>query len=178
MERIILYGSKYGSTRQYAETLSQQTGIPAFRYQDAPNLSDIRTIIYLGGLYAGGVLGLTQTFRNFSLKNGQTLILVTVGLSDPSQPETQENLRHSLQKQLSSQLFSAANFFHLRGKIDYQNLSFRDRLLMSLLFLAVRRIPKEQQTEENRAFLETYRQKVDFVDFSSLTPILQRLECV
>ena len=49
MEHIILYGSKYGSTRQYAEALSRQTGIPALRYQDAPNLSDKKTIIYLGG---------------------------------------------------------------------------------------------------------------------------------
>ena len=93
MEHIILYGSKYGSTRQYAEALSRQTGIPALRYQDAPNLSDKKTIIYLGGLYAGGILGLSKTFRGFSLRDGQRLIIITVGLSDPAHPETRENIR-------------------------------------------------------------------------------------
>ena len=143
MEHIILYGSKYGSTRQYAEALSRQTGIPALRYQDAPNLSDKKTIIYLGGLYAGGILGLSKTFRGFSLRDGQRLIIITVGLSDPAHPETRENIRRSLQGQISDQLLRSASVFHLRGGIDYQTLSRGHRLLMSLLFQSVRRTPEE-----------------------------------
>ena len=57
MNAIILYGSQYGSARRYAEHLAQQTGIAALRYQDAPPLADLPLIVYLGGLYAGGVLG-------------------------------------------------------------------------------------------------------------------------
>ena len=38
--------------------LSEQTGIPAVSYKDAPALSDKKIIVYLGGLYAGGILGL------------------------------------------------------------------------------------------------------------------------
>ena len=67
MKHIIVYGSQYGSTRRYAEKLSEQTGIPAVGYKDVPNLSDMKIIIYLGGLYAGGGLGLAKTLRNFSL---------------------------------------------------------------------------------------------------------------
>ena len=65
----------------------RQTGIPATRYQDAPALSDRKTIVYLGGLYAGGVLGLAKTLRSFSLRDGQKLLLVTVGLADPNDQE-------------------------------------------------------------------------------------------
>ena len=54
MKAIILYGSRYGSTRRYAKELSGQTGSPAVSYQQAPELSGMDTIIYLGGLYAGG----------------------------------------------------------------------------------------------------------------------------
>lgn len=173
MEHIILYGSKYGSTRQYAEALSKQTGIPALRYQDAPNLSDKKTIIYLGGLYAGGILGLSKTFRGFSLRDGQRLIIITVGLSDPAHPETRESIRRSLRGQISDQLLRAASVFHLRGGIDYQTLSRGHRLLMSLLFQSVRRTPEENRTAENQEFFETYGKKVTFVDFGSLAPILQ-----
>ena len=48
MKQIILYGSIYGSTRGYAETLSRATGIPACSYKDAPELSDMDRIVYLG----------------------------------------------------------------------------------------------------------------------------------
>ena len=49
MEGIILYGSRYGSTRRYGEELSRETGIPAVSYTQAPPLQDKKVIVYLGG---------------------------------------------------------------------------------------------------------------------------------
>lgn len=172
MEHIILYGSQYGSTRRYAEKLSEQTGIPAVSYKDAPNLSSMRTVIYLGGLYAGGILGLKKAMRDFSLQDGQKLILVTVGLADPNEPENQDNIRTSLQRQLPAELLDRAKIFHLRGGIDYQKLSFGHRTMMKLLYQSLRRTPLEKQTAENRALIETYGKQVDFTDFNALGPII------
>ena len=172
MEHIILYGSQYGSTRRYAEKLSEQTGIPAVSYKEAPNLSGMKIIIYLGGLYAGGVLGLAKTLRNFSLQDGQKLLLATVGLSDPDETENQDNIRTSLRKQLPAGLLDRAKIFHLRGGIDYQKLSFGHRTMMKLLYQSLRRTPPEKQTAENRALIETYGKQVDFMDFSALEPII------
>ena len=45
MEHIIIYGSQYGSSRRYAEKLSEQTGIPAVSYKDAPDLSGRRLVV-------------------------------------------------------------------------------------------------------------------------------------
>ena len=176
MEHIIVYGSQYGSTRRYAEKLSEQTGIPAVGYKDVPNLSDMKIIIYLGGLYAGGVLGLAKTLRNFSLQDGQKLILVTVGLADSNEPENQHNIRTSLQKQLPAGLLDQAKIFHLRGGIDYQQLSFGHRTMMKLLYQSLRRTPLEKQTAENRALIETYGKKVDFTDFGALEPIVLEIQ--
>ena len=176
MEHIIVYCSQYGSTRRYAEKLSEQTGIPAISYKDAPALSGRKTIIYLGGLYAGGVLGLAKTLRGFSFQDGQRLLLVTVGLADPNEPENQDNIRISLQRQLSPKLLGRAKIFHLRGGIDYQKLSFGHRMMMKLLYQSLRRMPPEKQTAENRAFIETYGKQVDFTDFSTLEPIIWEIQ--
>ena len=176
MEHIVVYGSQYGSARGYAEKLSEQTGIPAISYKDVSDLSGMKTIIYLGGLYAGGVLGLAKTLRNFSLQNGQKLILVTVGLADPNEPENQHNIRTSLQKQLPAGLLYQAKIFHLRGGIDYQQLSFGHRTMMKLLYQSLQRTPFEKQTAENRAFIETYGKHVDFTDFRALEPIIQAIQ--
>ena len=176
MEHIILYGSQYGTTRRYAEKLSEQTGIPAASYKDAPDLSGMKTIVYLGSLYAGGVLGLMKTLRGFSLRDGQMLFLVTVGLADPNEPENQDNIRASLQRQLPAELLDRAKIFHLRGGIDYQNLSFGHRTMMKLLYQSLRRTPLEKQTGENRALIETYGKHVDFTDFSALEPIIWEIQ--
>ena len=176
MKHIILYGSQYGSTCRYAENLAEQTGIPAVSYKDAPDLSGMNTIIYMGGLYAGGVMGLTKTLRGISLQDKQKLILVTVGLSDPNEQENQDNIRASLQRQLPSALLDRAKIFHLRGGIDYQKLSFGHRTIMKLLYQSLRRIPIEKQTSENRALIETYGKQVDFTDFSALEPIILEIQ--
>ena len=176
MEHIIICGSQYGSTRRYAEKLSEQTGIPTVSYKDTPNLSGMKTIIYLGGLYAGGVLGLAKTLRNFSLQDGQKLLLVTVGLADPNEPENQHNILASLQKQLPAGLLDRAKIFHLRGGIDYQKLSFGHRTMMKLLYQSLRRIPLEKQTAEDRALIETYGKQVDFIDFSALEPVIREIQ--
>ena len=175
MERIIIYGSQYGSTQRYAKRLSQQTGIPAVNYKETPELSDVKTIIYLGGLYAGGVLGLAKTLRKISTEKVQKLILVTVGLADPEEQENKDNIRASLQRQISPELFGRTKIFHLRGGIDYQKLSFGHRTMMKLLYQSLQRRQWETQTAENRAFMETYGKQVDFTDFGALEPIIQEI---
>ena len=82
MKSIIIYGSRYGSARRYAQELSKQTGIPDVSYQEAPLLSELETVVYIGALYAGGVLGLTKTLRRQSFGEHQRLVIVTVGQSD------------------------------------------------------------------------------------------------
>ena len=175
MNAVILYASRYGSTRRYAEKLSEQTGIPAASYKDAPDLSGMKTMIYLGGLYAGGVLGLAKTLRSFSVQDGQKLLIVTVGLADPNEPENQDNIRASLQRQLPAELLDRAKVYHLRGGIDYPKLSFGHRTMMKLLYQSLRRTPLEKQTAENRALIETYGKQVDFTDFGALKPILREI---
>lgn len=176
MEHIIVYGSQYGSTRRYAEKLSEQTGIPAVSYKDAPALSGKKTIVYLGGLYAGGVLGLKKTLQSFVFQDGQKLLLVTVGLADPNEPENLDTIRTSLRSQLPAELLGRAKIFHLRGGINYQKLSFGHRTIMKLLYQSLRRTPLEKQTAENRAFMETYGKHVDFMDFSALEPIIREIQ--
>ena len=176
MEGIIVYGSKYGTSRRYAEKLSQLTGLPAIPYQEASDLAGRDTIIYLGSLYAGGVLGMAKTLRGLALREGQRLIIVTVGLADPGNPKNREHIRASLKKQLSPELFRQATIFHLRGGIDYSTLTFRHQAMMALLCLSLRRKPAEQQSAEDRALLETYGKQVDFTDLNTLIPILQEIQ--
>ena len=176
MDQIIIYGSQYGSTYRYAQQLSEETNIPAVSYREAPDLSRMHTIIYMGGLYAGGVVGLAKALRGFSIQNGQKLILVTVGLADPDESKNRDNIRTSLQKQLSPELMERVKLFHLRGRIDYRKLSFGHRMMMRVLYQSLRRIPTEKQTAENRALIETYGKQVDFTDFSALEPIIQEIQ--
>lgn len=176
MKSVILYGSRYGSARRYAQELSKQTDIPAVSYQEAPPLSKLETIVYIGALYAGGVLGLTKTLRRQSFGEHQRLVIVTVGLADPDILQNRENIRNALQKQIPAQLYGRAAVFHLRGVIDYQALSLGHRTMMALLHRSLQKKSAEEWNEEDRALMETYGKRADFADFASLRPIVNEIQ--
>lgn len=175
MKKIIIYGSQYGTTKRYADELSKKTGIKSLAYTEINDLSTYNTILYLGGLYAGGVLGLSKTIKQFPMGTNQTLIIVTVGLADPKVQSNTDNIKRSISKQLPSDIYSKSAIFHLRGGIDYQKLNFIHKNMMKLLYNKTKNLPPERQDAETRALIETYNQKVDFVDMDSLNEIITAL---
>ena len=50
MNGIILYGSRYGAARQYAQALEERTGLPAVSYAEVRDFGPFDTIVYVGGL--------------------------------------------------------------------------------------------------------------------------------
>lgn len=173
-KQLIIYGSQYGSARRYAERLAEMTGTEAVEYKEAKDLDDYDRIVYLGSLYAGGVTGLKQTVGKMSPR--QELIVSTVGLADPTDAANVAHIRQSIKGQIPAHFYDESRLFHLRGAIDYTKLNLKYRLMMSLLAKKVAKLPEEQQNAETRAMLETYGKQVDFVDFSSLQPIVDKIK--
>ena len=169
-KQLIIYGSRYGSTKSYAERLAEMTGIEAVEYTKASSIGDYDRIIFLGGLYAGGVTGLKQTASKMAPQ--QKLAVVTVGLADPTDAANVANIRKSIKTQIPKHFYNESRFFHLRGAIDYKQLGLKYRLMMSLLVKKVAKLPEEQQNAETLAMLETYGKQVNFVDFNTLQPIV------
>lgn len=174
MKTLILYGSQYGTTKRYADELSRLTGLPAVSYEKAPDLAGCEQIVYLGGLYAGGVKGLKQTAKKFPA--GMRLILVTVGLADVQDEQNIENIRRGVRRQLPAGLLQNTVLFHLRGGIDYGRLNLTHRTMMTLLYNHARKLPPEQQNAETKAMIETFGTKVDFVDVAALGPVAAAIE--
>ena len=173
--KIIIYASVYGSAKKYAEELSRITGIKAKSFKELKSLSDFETIIYIGALYAGGVLGLKKTFQKEFNLNGKKIIIATVGLSDPENNENISNIQKSLKLQLSNDVLNCAKIFHLRGGIDYSKLKVVHKTTMHLLYKKALSLPPEKQNAETKAMIETYNKKVDFVDFDSLKAIVSEV---
>ena len=173
MKTLIIYGSQYGSTQRYANCLSEITGIEAVDYKDAKNISEYERIIYLGALYAGGVTGLKKTVSK--IIPNQELVIVTVGLADPTDSENVKSIRNSIKSQIPSEFYDESKMFHLRGAIDYTQLGLKHKVMMSLLHSKVSKMPESELNAEAKAMLETYGQKVDFVDFTTLEQITSKI---
>ena len=173
--KIIIYGSQYGTAKQYAEELARKTGIDLKRYEDVTDINQYDTVIYIGGLYAGGVLGMKKTLAKISQCQSKKIIIATVGLADPMDTENSNSIKNSMRRQLSKELYENAHIFHLRGGIDYSRLRFKHKTMMGLLYKKAAGLPEEKKTAEVKAMIETYNKKVDFVNFDSLTAIVNNI---
>lgn len=174
MKSIIIYGSYYGSTKQYAQRFSKITGIPLKYYQDVIELKNDDLIIYFGGLYAGGIVGLKKTMCK--IESNVKLIIVTVGLADIYNDENIQRISNSVYKQIPDNMSKDILLFHLRGAIDYQKLNYRHRIMMKLLYNKIKNMDEEKMSNETKTFMMTYGKKVNFIDYNELYKIKKALE--
>lgn len=174
MKGLIIYGSQYGTTKSYAEKFAEMTGIPIISYENIKDLTGYDLIIHFGGLYAGGVKGLKQTVT--ALQEDTKIVIVTVGLADVNDKKNTDSIRQSLRKQVPEKVLNQAAVFHLRGGIDYKKLSFKHKAMMTLLYNKAKNLPEEKKTAEVKAMIETFNQKVDFVDYNALNQIIQAIK--
>ena len=86
MNTIVVYKTKYGATKTYAEWIANELGCEAL---DAKNvkIDDILkydTIIYGGGLYAEIINGLHMLTKNMDKLKDKKIAVFTTGLTPPS----------------------------------------------------------------------------------------------
>ncbi|MGI6078630.1 MAG: flavodoxin domain-containing protein [Fastidiosipilaceae bacterium] len=171
MEKLIIYGSQYGTSKRYAEKFSEITEITVMDYQDVKDISHVDLIIFFGGLYAGGVKGLDKTLKKLSPSTN--LIIATVGLADVNDQNNTGSIKKSLEKQVPRDVLDRSQIFHLRGGIDYSKLSIVHKTMMTLLYKKVSKLPEEERSSEVKELIKTFNSHVDFVDFNALEPIIQ-----
>lgn len=167
--QIIIYGSLYGSTKRYAEHLSEVMGIEAVAFKDAKDIAKYDRIIYMGALFAGSVLGLKKTISKMSV--GQKLTIITVGMVDPVDPENIDYIRSSIKGVVPAHFYDEKQIYHLRGAIDYSNLTLKHRMMLSVIHWKLSRMPEEKLNAESKTILAIYGKNLDNVDFKSLEEI-------
>ena len=119
---------------------------------------------------------MSKTLKKLDDVLNKKIILVTVGLAAPTDEKNIKTIRNNIKKQIKQEIFEKATIFHLRGGIDYSRLSFVHKTMLKLLYNAIKNTPEEEQTAEDKAMIETYNKKVNFVDFSSLNAIMNEIQ--
>ncbi len=172
---VVIYESKYGDTRRYAEWIAEALSCPVFERKQfrSRDFSQYEAIIYGGGLYAGGVSGIKMLAQNWHLLSGKKVILFTCGLADPNKPDNISGIRKSLVKVLSKEMLEHIHIFHLRGGIEYSRLNFVHKSMMAMLRRMLLKKDPHELSDEDKQLLATYGKCVDLTDRSSIRPLVE-----
>nr|WP_300093802.1 flavodoxin domain-containing protein [Sedimentibacter sp.] len=165
----VIFKTKYGHTKKYAEWISQELKCDLFEQSEvsAEKMLEYDTLVYGGGLYASGILGIELITKNFSSLKDKILIVFTVGLADP---EIKSQFEPIIQKNFTDEMQKSINIFHLRGGINYKELGIVHKAMMAALKSSVKK--KDELTDEDRLMLETYGDQVEFSDKKTIEPLI------
>lgn len=168
MRRIaVIYKSVYGTTKRYAEWIAEELNaslLEASKVKPA-QLMDYDAVIYGGGLYAGGILGVKLVAKN----HFKHLVVFTVGLATPEVTDYSDILSQSF----SAEYLQKIKVFHLHGGIDYEKLGLAHKAMMAFKKKESEKIPETQRTGDDQALLETYGKKVDFTNREAIKPLIE-----
>lgn len=170
MNAVVIYGSCYGSTQAYAEYIAQELSCPAVSAKEVTRADVERRelIVFGGGAYAGSIAGAKKTAKLEKYFGRARLLCFVCGLADPAKQKTQGEARMLFEKAFPRH--AGMPVFCLRGNMDYARLSAGHRMMMAMLMQLLRR--KKQPTEEDRQLMQTYGEKVEFLDLPSAQPLI------
>lgn len=160
MKTVIIYKSKTGFTKKYAQWIAEALSADAFDVSKA-NIDMIKqydNIIYGGSLYAVGITGLKFITKNFDKLKDKKLVVFATGAS----PSSQRVIDEVVSKNFTLEQQKYIKFFYLRGGFDYKKLNFFDKFLMKLLKLKIKSKAKDKLTKDEIGMLAIYDRPTDF----------------
>lgn len=167
MKTIVVYKSKYGYTKKYAQWLAESLDCDIKENVSLADIMGYDTIIYGGGIYAGRINGAKLIAKNLEKLSGKKLVLFAVGSSVGRPEELEAFWKQALEENVRLNV----PHFYLRGGFDYGKLGSVDRLMMNMLKKML--LKKDTLTEDDKGLLAAYETPVDFTDRKNLEEILK-----
>jgi len=172
MKGIVLYSSKYGTTKRYADWIAQETRFDCIETKKA-RIGDVRqydTIVLGGGIYASGIAGLPFLSKHIGQLRGKKIVIFCDGASPYEEKAFQQIVAHNLKGDLAG-----IPCFYCRGAWDYDNMGFMDKKLCKMLLKAVSKKKPEECEVWEKALVEAGFTKHDWTSRDYIAPILEAI---
>lgn len=162
MPTAIVYTSKTGFTRQYAQLLGKRLGLPVYSLEDALyGMDQGSPILYLGWIHASAIRDYRKAAKNFSV-----CAVCGVGLCDTG------TLTDQVRK--ATAIPASIPLFTLQGGFDRSKLKGLDKLMISMLVKGLS--AQEKRSEQDERMLALLQTDGNYVSPDNLKGILDWYE--
>lgn len=161
----IVYYSKTGNTKRYAEMLGQKTELPVYTFKEAKKAKISGKVIFMAGIRANSIYKLKKARNTFDIG-----AICANGLSFPVD---------SLINDLTNINKISEPFFYLHGGYAPEKVKGFNKLLMSIVkSMAKKNIMRNAKDgkptpESDSEFLAALTEGRDFVSEDNLTPVIE-----
>ncbi len=171
MKAIVIYKSKYGSTKTYAQWIAEELSCKAVDAKNvkADELENYDTIIYGGGLYAEVIAGVTLITKNLDKLNDKKIIVYTTGITPIDCREYYDKL--VLEKNFKKGVPENVRIFNFLGKMVVSELSLVHRTAIKSLKKLMS--GKENPTEMEKLLIDLCDCDGDYTDRKSIYELVE-----
>ena len=170
MNAIVLYTSKYGSTKAYAEWIAEALGCEV-RETKKTRIEDLvpyDTIILGGGLYAEIIAGAHLLIKNAAALKGKKVAIFSTGITPLSYREYYDT--YVLEKNFKDGIPENFKVFNFMGKMILGELSVPHRTAIKALKKLMS--GKKNPTEMEKLLTRLCDADGDFTDKDAIKPLL------
>ncbi len=171
MNTIVIYKTKYGSTKQYAEWIAEELGCTAVDAKNikADDLLGYDTIIYGGGLYAEVINGVSLITRNIEKLGDKKIIVFTTGITPANVREYYDG--EVIEKNFKGGVPENVKIFNFLGKMILDELTLVHRTAIKALKKLMS--GKENPTDMEKMLIELCDADGDFSDRESIKELIE-----
>ena len=171
MNAIVLYKSKYGSTKAYARWIAEDLGCEAkdSKGVKVDDLLGYDTIIYGGGLYAENIAGASLITKNIEKLKNKKLVIFTTGITPL---DVREYYDHEvLDKNIKTEIRQHIKVYNFMGRMVLSELSAPHRAALKMLKKIMS--GKENPSELEKMLIELCDADGDFTDRSAIAELVE-----
>jgi len=175
MERtVVIYKSKRGSTKQYAEWIGEELQCPVISEKDfsKKDFANYDNIIYGGHVQAGGIMGFDLIKKNMRRLQDKKLVIFAVGLNVMSK-ETRMQLREINFDKKSVERITC---YYCPGAYNPESIKGNDAAIMKMMISMLEGKPYAERTEEDAILLEAVKNGANYVDKKYIEPIINEFK--
>ena len=173
MNPIVIYKSKYGSTKAYADWIAEKLGCQSVNAKEIKihDLKEYDTIIFGGGLYAEVIAGVTLITKNFDALSHKKLIVFTTGLTPLDCRDYYDKM--VIEKNFKPYMLEKIKIFNFMGKMIIDELSLPHKAAIKTLKKIMS--GKENPTEMEKLLIDLCDKSGDFTDFTQAQHLVSHI---
>ncbi|MDK2586148.1 flavodoxin domain-containing protein [Romboutsia sedimentorum] len=170
---VVIYKSKYGSTKRYAGWIALKLDADLYEVRDirVRDLDDYDTIIYGGGLYIGKINGIKFLIDNYEKIKNKKIIVFAVGMESNNIDINKKTLDMNFDEDMINNI----NLFNFIGAFDYSKLNLIDKVLMKRLKSRISKKNITDMTDEDKIVLEGFDKLIDLCDKKSIHILVKNI---
>lgn len=171
MKTLIIYSSKTGFTRRYAQWLRDDLDCDCvpFSERHSADLSGYDAVAFGAGCYVGKIRRLAWFKRQMPELSGKKLAVFFTGAMEPAPTD----IRRLEQENFTPGELSRVRTFYLQGGLNYAGMSPVDRALMALFRRMLR---AGADSPDKKVMLQNVSQSFDKTQRENLRPLEEFLK--